>query len=140
MNHLFSIALLLLIFPPQDQKLPDAFHKLPEEVREKATLILTGTYSPGRGPCLWMADGSRRWALQSWFRIRTVYRGEVRLKSIHLGSRISTKPEDPDVKLELEREYLVLLRPSEETMKAIKAGGYVPALDDDEVLAIVELK
>ena len=54
-------------------------------------------------------------------------------------------PEAGDVRAELKdgREYLVLLRPSEESMKPIKAGEYVPAwdaLDDEEIVAIVELK
>jgi len=54
-------------------------------------------------------------------------------------------PKVGDVRAELKdgREYLVLLRPSEESMKAIKAGEYVPAwdaLDDEEIVAIVELK
>ena len=143
MNHLFSIALLLLIFVPQEQNLRDAFHKLPEQVRAKATLIVTGTYVQGRGPCIFMPDGSRRWALESWFRIKKVYRGQVSGKSIHIKTGALPKTKDASATLEVEREYLVLMRPSEESMKAIKAGEFVPvrgALHDEEVIAIVELK
>ncbi|HKO96627.1 MAG TPA: hypothetical protein VJU86_06535 [Pyrinomonadaceae bacterium] len=143
MNHLFSMAFLLLILAPQDQKLPDAFHQIPEETRVKATVIVTGTYVRGRGPCMFMPDGSRRWPLQAWFRIKKVYRGEVGGKSIPIKSTLSPKAEAASVKLEVEREYLVLLRPSEESMKAIKAGDHIPAWDapdGEEIVAIVELK
>ena len=143
MNNLPTLTLLLLMLAPQEQNLPDAFHKLPEEVRAKATLVVTGTYGRGRGPCIFMADGIRRWPLEAWFRITKVYRGKVGGKSVYIKSMLS--PEVGDVRAELKdgREYLVLLRPSKESMKAIKAGEYVPAwdaLDDEEIVAIVELK
>lgn len=143
MSHLSSLALLLFMLAPHNQNLPDAFHKLPEPVRSKATLVVTGTYGRGRGPCIFMPDGSRRWALESWFRVTKVYRGEAGGKSIYIKSRVSPKSEGKRHELEVGREYLVLLRPSEESLKAIKAGDYVPAwdaLDDEEIVAIVALK
>ena len=143
MNHLFSLAFLMLMFAPQNQRLPDEFHKLPEEASAKATVIVTGTFVRGRGPCIFMADGIRRWPLESWFRITKVYRGQVGGKNIYINSMIPAKDEEADVKLELDHDYLVLLRPNEESMKAIKAGEHVPAwdaLDDDEIIAIVKLK
>jgi hypothetical protein len=142
MNHLFSLVLLLLLVP-QNQKLPDAFHQLPEQVREKATVIFTGTYREGRSPCIFMPDGSRIWALESWFNVKRVYRGEVGGKTIYINSRVSPKINGVSVKLEVGRDYLVLLRPSEESMKVIKAGDYVPVWDaphGEEIIAIVELK
>ena len=141
MKYLLSMALLL--FAPQNQNLPDAFHQLPEQVREKATLIVTGTYGEGRSPCIFMPDGSRRWALISWFHVTNVYRGEVGGESIYIKSRRSPKTEDVSEKLEAGHKYLVLLRPSDESMKLIKAGGYVPfwdALSEEEIITIVELK
>ena len=128
---------------PQEQKLPDAFHKLPEQVRAEATLIITGTYSQSRSPCIFMPDGSRRWFMESWFRIKKVYRGRVRGKFIYIKGGVPLKTEDENVKLEVGREYLVLLRPREESTKAVKAGEYVPdwqALDNEELVAVVELK
>jgi hypothetical protein len=142
MNHLFSMVLLLML-APQTQNLPDAFHQLPEPFREKATVIFTGTYREGRGPCMFMPDGSRRWALEPWFNVKKVYRGEVGGKTIHINSRVSPKINDVSVKLEVGRDYLVLLRPNEKSMKVIKAGEYVPvwdALHGEEIIAIVELK
>lgn len=143
MNHLFSVALVLSMLTPQSQKLPDAFYTLPEEVRAKATVIVTGTYAEGRSPCIFMPDGSRVWALEAWFQIKKVYRGRVGGKSIYIKRSPSSKSEDASTELKAGREYLVLLRPSEESMKAIKAGEYVPAWDalhDDEIIAIVGLK
>ena len=142
MNYLFSLVLLLMLVP-QNQKLPDAFHQLPEQASEKATVIVTGTYREGRGPCIFMGDGTRRWALESWFNVKRVFRGEVGGKSIHINSSVSPKINDVSVKLELGRDYLVLLRPSEKQMKMIKTGEYVPIWDaphGEEILAIVELK
>lgn len=142
MNHLFSTVLLLLLVLP-NQDLPDAFHQLPEQIRERATVIVTGTYAEGRGPCIFMPDGTRIWALESRFNVKSIYRGTVGGKTIYLNSRVSPKINDVSVKLEIGRDYLVLLRPNEKSMKVIKAGEYVPvwhALSGEEIIAIVELK
>ena len=140
MNHLFLLLLLMLV--PQSQKPPAAFDQLPEDVREKATVIFTGTYGEGRSPCIFLADGSRVWALEPWFNVKKVYRGKVGGKSIQIHDRVS-KINDVSVKLEVGQDYLVLLRPNEKSMKVIKAGEYVPvwkALNDEEIIAIVKLK
>ena len=142
MNHLFSLVLLLMLVP-QNQKLPDAFHQLPEQVREKATVIFTGTYGEGRGFCQFLPDGTRRRALEPYFNVKRVYLGRVGGKTIHINTRVSPKINDVSVKLELARDYLVLLRPNEESMKVIAAGDYVPVWDaphGEEVIAIVKLK
>lgn len=142
MNHLISLVLLLILVP-QNQNLPAAFHQLPEEIREKATVIFTGTYGEGRGPCMFLSDGTRRWALEPWFNVKRVYRGEVGGKAVHINSRVSPKINDVSVNLKVGRDYLVLLRPNEQSMKVIKAGDYVPvwdALHGEEIIAIVELK
>ena len=142
MNHLFPLVLLLMLVP-HPQKLPDEFHQLPEQVREKTTVIFTGTYGEGRSPCIFLGDGSRVWALESWFNVKRVYRGKVGGKTVYLNSRVSPKIKDVSVKLKVGQEYLVLLRPNEESMKVIKAGEYVPvwdALQSEELIAIVELK
>jgi hypothetical protein len=142
MIHLCSVVLLLVLVP-QNQKLPDVFDELPEQMREKATVIFTGTYGEGRGPCQFLPDGTRRWALEPWFNVKRVYMGKVGGKSIHVNTRVSPKIKDVSVNLRVGRDYLVLLRPNEESMKVIAAGEYVPvwdALYGEEIIAIVELK
>lgn len=142
MTHLFSIVLLLML-APQNQQLPDAFHQVPEQMREKATVIFTGTYGEGRGFCQFLPDGTRRWALEPYFNVKKVYLGKVGGKFIHINTRLSPKINDVSVKLELGRDYLVLLRPNEESMKVIEAGEYVPvwdALRGEEIIAIVKLE
>jgi len=142
MNHLFATVLLLLLVP-QNQNLPPAFHQLPPEIREKATVIFTGTYGEGRSPCIFRGDGTRIWALEPYFNVKKVYRGEVGGKTILINSRVSPKINDVSEKLELGRDYLVLLRPNEASMKVIKAGEYAPVWDaphGDEIVAIVKLK
>ncbi len=140
MTQLSSLVLLLMLVP-QNQKLPDAFHQLPEEVREKATVIFTGTYGEGRSPCIYLGDGTRVWALEPWFNVKRVFRGEVGSKTIHLNDRVS-QINDVSVNLKVGWDYLVLLRPNEKSMKVLKAGEYVPvwdALHAEEIIAVVPL-
>lgn len=143
MNYLFSIVLLLSTLVAQNQNLPDEFYQIPETVRAKATLIVSGTYGKGRGPCILRPDGTRAWMLESWFQVKEVYLGKVGGKSIYINSASLPKTQEVSEKLEVGRSYLVLLRPSEESVKAIAAGGHVTvwdALSDEEIIAIVELK
>jgi hypothetical protein len=143
MINLISMTMLALMLIPQPQDLPDAFHQLPKEVRDKATIIVTGTFAQGRSPCIFRPDGSRVWALESWFQITKVYRGKVGGKSIYINSAMLPKTEEVSAKLQVRHNYLLLLRPSEESMKIIKAGERVPvwdALEGEEIIAIVELK
>jgi hypothetical protein len=143
MTQLLGIAMLLTLPAPQQQNLPDAFYELPEQVRERATLIVTGTYGEGRSPCIFMPDGTRVWYLISSIRITKVYRGEVGGKFIYLNKSSLQETKADTVQLTQDHKYLALLRPSAESMKAIRAGEYVPvwdALGDEEIIAIVELK
>jgi hypothetical protein len=140
MTQLLTIAMLLTLLAPQQQNLPDAFYELPEQVRERATLIVTGTYGEGRSPCIFRPDGTRVWYLISSIQITKVFRGEAQSrKFIYLNK--SSLPDG--VQLTRDHKYLLLLRPSEESMNAIREGKYVPvwdALHDEEIIAIVELK
>jgi len=132
--------MLFTLLAPQKQNLPDAFYELPAQVREQATLIVTGTYGEGRSPCIFMADGIRAWAMEAYLRVTKVYRGEAGGKTIYLDW---DDLRETGMKLTRGHRYLVLLRPNSKSMKAIRAGEYVPfwdALDKEEVLAIVELK
>ena len=142
MNHLFAMVLLLMLVP-QNQNLPDAFHQLPEQVREKATVIFMGTYREGISPCMYLGDGTRVRALEPFFNVKKVYQGKVVGKHVGINSRVSPKLNDMSVKLEVGRDYLVLLRPNEKSMKVIEAGEYVPVWDTpsgEEILAIVKLR
>lgn len=92
---------------------------------------------------MYLPDGTRRWAPEPWFNVKRVYRGKVGGKSIHINSRVSPTINDVSVKLEVGQDYLVLLRPNEESMKVIEAGEYVPVWDaphGEEILAIVKLR
>jgi len=142
-NHLLSLAILLLTPVSQNQTLPDAYHQLPSRVREKATIIARGTYALGRGPLILMPDGTNVWALDSWFRITKVYRGKVRDRSIHINSSMLPKTKYVSAKLEVGREYLIFVRPGSRSLKVSEAGEYIPvsdALRDEEIIAIVRLK
>lgn len=137
MTYFLLIALLLTLMP-QEQTLPSEFYELPESVTEQSTLIVAGTYAEGRSPCILMADGIRAWTMISSIRVSKVYRGEAKGKYIYLswGALLKTK------KLTRGQSYLVLLRPNEKSMKAIRAGDYVSvwdALDEEEIVAIVEV-
>lgn len=143
MSHLFSLMLGLLLLAPQNQDLPDAFHKLPEETKSQATVIVSGTFGRSIGPCIFMPDGTRRRPLHSWIRIKKVYRGEVGAKQVYINLSLPPIDEKTGMKFEVGREYLMLLRPDEESMKAMKTGDYMPlrnAVTNDEILAVVVLK
>ena len=142
MNQLLSVVLLLILVH-QNQKLPSAFHQLPEEVREKATVIFTGTYGEGRSPCIFRADGTRIWALEPYFIVKKVYRGEVGGKTVLINTTVLPKVNDVGGKLERGRDYLVLLRPNDKSMKVIEAGEYVPVWNapyGEEIVAIMKLR
>lgn len=143
MNYLLSMAMLLLTLAPQQQNLPDEFYRIPEQLRERATIIVSGKYAEGRTPCIFMPDGSREWLIDSWFHIKRVYRGEVGSKSVRINRAMLPKSGYVSEKLEREHDYLVLLRPRSKLMKAIKTGegiSFWEALHDEEIIAIVELK
>ena len=140
MAQLLAIAMLLTLLAPQKQDLPDVFYELREQVREQATLIVTGTYSEGRTPCIFMADGSRAWTMESLIQIKTIYRGEAGGKFIYLDWSDLLRR---GMKLKRDHTYLVLLRPNEKSTQSIRKGEHVAfwdALDDEEIIAIVELK
>jgi hypothetical protein len=140
-NHLLSLAILLLMPVSQNQNLPDAYYRLPEQVREQATIIVTGTYALGRSPYVLMPDGTQVWARTSWFRIAKVYRGQVGGRSIPINTSMLPKTKYVSAELEVGREYLVLLRPNARSLKVLKAGEHIPvrdALRDEEIIAILQ--
>ena len=139
MTHLAAIAMLLTLLAPQKQNLPAAFYELPEEVRTQATLIVSGTYGEGRTPCIFMADGIRAWSMEASIQIKKVYRGQAGGKFIYLDW---FNLRERGVKVMRVHTYLVLLRPNPRSMEAIRKGEHVlfwDALDDEEILAVVEL-
>ena len=143
MNYFLSAMMLLLTLAPQPQKLPGAFYRIPEQLRESATIIISGKFAEGRTPCIFMADGSREWLLDSWFDIKRVYRGQVGSKSIRINKAMLPKSMYVSERLEREHNYLVLLRPGSESMETLKTEkeiGFWDALHDEEIVAIVELK
>ena len=143
MNYHFLIVALLLTLVPRNQELPGAYYRIPEHVRDKATIVVSGTYGRGRSPCILRPDGTRFWVLESWFKLTKVYRGKVGGKYININSAMLPESAEVSDDLVVGRAYLILLRPSAESMEAIKAGEHVPAWDalqGEEIIAIVELK
>jgi hypothetical protein len=143
MNHLLSMAMLLMTLVPQSQKLPEEFYKLPERVRERATIVIMGTFGRGRTPCMLRPDGTRVWAIDSWFNVKSVYCGRVGHQNIRINTAMLPDSQYISKELEVEHKYLVLLRPDEKAVRAIKTAAglsFWDSLHDEEILAIVELK
>ena len=143
MIHPFLIAALLTMLSPQNQKLPDEFYRLPEQIRESATVIVSGTFGCGRTPCMIRADGLRVWGIESFINIKTVYRGGVKCRSIDIDPRKLPATSHISQELKQGQKYLVLLRPGSETMKKLQTtagNGFWDALHDEEIVAIVETK
>src|SRR5436190_17456599 len=141
MNHLFYMASLLLMIQPHSQKLPDEFYRIPEQIREQATVVVSATYARGRTPCMLRPDGTRVWAIDSLFEIKTVYRGKVGSRFIRINASMLPNSRYVAKRLEIKRAYLVLLQPGSEKMKAIKTEdgiSFWDSLRDGEIIAIVE--
>jgi hypothetical protein len=135
--------MLLFALAPQNRNLPNEFYQIPEQLRERATIIVSGKYAVGISPCIFMPDGSRERALESWFNIRRVYRGKVDNKSILINKDMLPDTAYVNKKFEQDHNYLLLLRPDSESMKLIqteKVFSLWDALHDQEIIAIVELK
>ena len=143
MTYSILLAMLLAIGGPQNQKLPNEFYELPKSVTAQATLIVTGTYRQGRSPYIFMPDGTIRYARGSWFIVTRIHRGKVGGKSVAVNDTMLPKSRYVTANFEEGRSYLLLLRPSVASMKAIRTGQYVPvweSLHDDEIIGIVALK
>jgi hypothetical protein len=131
------LGLAFLATPAPVAEMPESLTRLPAEVRDAATIIVAGKYWQGRSPCEFLPDGSRRWALLRGFEIEAVFRGEV--GTDYLG--IDDQDLPTSLALEENVSYLLLLKPSEATLKMIQTGEGsrhpFQALLPSEVLAIV---
>jgi hypothetical protein len=114
--------------------LPQAFLRLPPEVRARATVVVSGTYTVDKGPDERLPDGRTRWPLLQGFMTKTVYLGDV------LTPYIGVERAD-GLSLIEGHEYLLVLRPSTKSWKMLRdrrrSWNYRDALPKDEVLAIV---
>jgi hypothetical protein len=143
MIQLFSMAVLFAMFTLQNQRLPDTFYKIPEPIRETATLIVSGTYGQGRTPCMFRPDGTRVWGLDSWFTVNRVYRGKVVSKTIRINTAMLPKSDYVSNSLKPAQQYLLLLRPRAESLKKLKSAegvGFWESLREEEIIAILEAK
>ena len=143
MNHLLWMAPLLLMHQSHNQKPPLAFYEIPEEIRERATVVVSATYSQGRTPCMLRPDGTRVWAIDSSFHIKRLYRGEVRTKFFSINASMLPASRYVEKRLEAKKQYLVLLQPNPDKMKALKKGDgiyFSNSLRGAEIVAIVEIK
>jgi hypothetical protein len=143
MHALFSLAALLVILTPIDQKLPQEFYRLPAEMRKKATVIISGTYVKKAGLKVQSGEVFYR-PLLTGFNIKQTYRGKVGSGYIGISSLESEQTKQVKQGLKVGHNYLVLLRPSPESAKVIKTGEgseyYGNALGGEEIIAIVELR
>lgn len=135
-------ALLGLTALETAPSLPEGFARVPAEVRERATVVVVGTFTSGRGPCEFLPDGSRRWPLLRGFRTNTVYRGTVRADYIGVEDPVGTETTGGAMSLLEGGKYLLLLRPSKISDKMLRrrvgSRDYRDALRAEEVVAIVE--
>jgi hypothetical protein len=133
-------ALALLAGPP----LPEAFLRLPADIRDKATLVLSGKYEVGRGPDEPLPNGGHRWARLQGFTVATVYRGSLRAEYVGLEFAYPPNTWADGLSLVPGRDYLLVLRPSDESWKVLRTPGrthdYRDVLSKAEVLALVALR
>jgi hypothetical protein len=120
--------------------LPGAFHRLPANVRERATVVVSGVYTVARGPDEPLPGGRTRWPLLQGFLVKTVYRGEVAAEYIGVET-VHPLRRWGRLALVEGREYLIVLRPSRESRRILavreRSWDWRKALAKDEILAIV---
>jgi hypothetical protein len=135
-------ALLAVMTLETATPLPEGFARVPAEVRVRATVVVMGTFTSGRGPCEFLPDGSRRWPLLRGFETGAVYRGTVRADYIGVVDPVATGPAGEAIPLVEGASYLLLLRPSERSSRMLDepTGSRNPrdALPAEDVVAIVE--
>jgi hypothetical protein len=105
-----------------------------------ATVVVSATFWSGRGACELLPDGSHRWARVQGFTIRKVHRGTVRTETIGVQPDVVWSAGSDGALVE-GKEYVLFLRPSEESLKALRRPGahrLRDALAAEEVLAIVD--
>ena len=133
------LGLAVLAAPPP---LPEGFARLPAEMRARATVVVSGIFTSARGPCEFLPDGSRRWPLLRGFTTAKVYRGTVRVDYIGVTGAEGIGLEGERIVLVEGREYLLLLRPSKDSIQMLgrRVGSlsHRDALQPGEVVAIVE--
>jgi len=136
------VVILALAMLGASPAMPDGFLRLPADVRDKATVVVSGRFETGRGPCELLPNGSSRWPLLRGFAPVTVYRGTVRTDYIGIESPQLFGSQDGKAALVEDREYLLVLRPSKTSKARLQkregSRHYRDALTPDEVLAIVE--
>ncbi len=119
--------------------IPGSVSRLPSEMLDRATAIVSGTYETGRGPCEPGPGETRRWRLLARFATKTVYRGKVGAASVGVEPGLRTSSGDA---LVAGREYILLLRPSAQSRKRLAAAEADPGGRDvipaGEIVAIVE--
>jgi hypothetical protein len=140
---LTSSILLGLAVLGSGPEMPEAFWRVPAELRDAATVVVSGRFQVGRGPHEPLPDGRTRWALLYGFTPTVVYRGQVKTDYIGVESRRRPGAEGVGTDLREGREYLLLLRPSEASTAALRRPQSRrhphDALTAEEVLAIVEI-
>jgi hypothetical protein len=124
--------------------LPESYWHVPAPVRDNATVVVSGRYWTGRGPSEPLPGGGHRWALLRGFEPTAVHRGEVKATYIGVSepNLYGAETSDKGKPLVAGHEYLLLLRPSEPSLKFLRNPQSIrhhrDALAPDEVLAIVE--
>ena len=146
MTTLLSTSMFLCMLLPQHSKLPAEYYRIPEKVRASATLVFSGVYEREASPHIPRGDkGLLVRYILTGFKVEKIYRG--RIGSDYIGINSAMLPKTRYVCrtcLTPAANYLVLLKPSAESMKIIKTGKgshyYLNALVGEEIVAIIELK
>jgi hypothetical protein len=133
------LAILAVSSTPSPQSALDA---LPSSVRERATLVISAKLTRGRSVCIPRGKGMRAWAIETSLEVHDVLRGTVAARHLQINEAMLPKSKYvPTTKLTEGETYLLLLRPSAESMKIIGDHegmfNYSTAMRDDEIVAIV---
>ena len=115
---------------------------LPASVRDRATVIIAGELTRGRSSCIPTdAKGSHRWYRETSLEVQDVLRGKVAARYLQINEAMLPRNKYVRTSLADGETYLVLLRPSPDSMKIIDDHEgrftYRTAMCTDEIVAIV---
>ncbi len=145
MRRFAFCALALVAMNSTPAALQGQLEALPSEVRNQATVVVSGKLLHGRSPCIPTdSKGSHRWYRETSIEVENVLRGDVAVRYVQINEAMLPHGRYVTKKLEDGQAYLLLLRPKPGSQKILsdREGmfAYFNAMCDDEIVAIVPLR
>ncbi len=110
---------------------------------ETIEIVFHRIYTTGRGPCQFLADGSRRWAITTGFKVTKLLKGDLQTKYVEVPYDIDKQK---DIQFLAGQKYTVIMKLTEKRWKELdldKANtimSYRNPINANEITTIEFLK